>query len=285
MYCCIDEAFDSPLKQQIKMVEKEQQANNNKFALINDIANYQEENNLVPPHEVIPKYNPIEHEKNGYPDSLMQDSEERPVSPSFDSYFTTQGSMFVKGKPRSNTKLMGTPIETIKQNQLSDTTSEKIEDDLDDLSNYPRSNASISSTDLPLSLTPYKDDPPHKEYITRFLREFTGKDSHHTYSHIKDCPHCKSIIAEKLKKIKLFEADSNKEPLPIPPKEHMVVVDNVAPKITKAPETYTIETDKEPNFFQSLVWKGEFKEIMVVLLVGFITIILLDIFVHFNKRH
>lgn len=292
MYCCIDEAFDSPLKQQIRMVEKEQQINNNKFALVNDIANYQEENNLVPPHEIIPKYNPIEHERNNYPESLSQQDSESDKQ----SFFTTQGSMY-KGKLRENNNLEGTTIDTIKRNRLKEEThkfdhltdsitpSSESLSDLDDISNYPRSQASgtIESTDLPLSVYPYKDDPSHKEYITKFLHEFTGKGSHNTYSHIKDCPHCKNIITDKFKKIKLFENEKKDvNTIKSKEKEHMTVTDNVH---SSPQEKYTLETDREPSFLQSLVWKGEFKEIMVVLLIGFITIILLDIFVHFNKKH
>jgi len=256
MYCGVEEAFDNPLQQQLKEFEKEQQINNYKQSLVDNVKMEQDVNRLESPQD------------NSAADANY-------------SYFTAQGNIG---------SFEGTKIKDLKS---KDTTSlgSLIDTDLSDYSNESLFSESIKS--LPssssvsmdtVSLLDFKKnkkkyinelesidnsmkDRSHEYYIRHFIKDFkdtesiafSKKEYEDLHDHLKTCRYCKEEIKLRL---------------------NGTIVDNVPEKqnIIKKP------VELGPSHGSSIMDRVDIKDVVVVIVVGIIIIFLLDLFIKINKK-
>lgn len=177
MFCSVDEAFDNPLQQKINEYNKQNHHNQHKLELENSIQEYQEQNNITPPHMAgIIQYPNVNQ-----------------------SFFTAQGDMSKNGP-----YFEGTPI-----SQLQDDDSV-----FDDFSLSDNSLMTDLSSRKPKKLDhDYCTNSFLQSMLNGDAMSLDSQDSA-VYDHIKKCKNCRQQINKKMKdyiKTKVSETCESKE--------------------------------------------------------------------------
>lgn len=165
-YCAVDEAFDNPLRQQMKQLENEKNNNKQKEALIRTVETEQKNNNLQPPH--------FNGENNN-----VQHPEYTP------SYFNAQGDLQDDNQ--------GTLISQLQEDeQFDDQISlNTISDFYDKIKKKKHSHAYYIKC--------FIDKLTNEEDLS--IGSFSSNDSN-VFDHVKTCKYCRMIINQKMKEDK-----------------------------------------------------------------------------------
>lgn len=184
MYCAVDEAFDNPLRQQMKQLENEKNNNKHKEALMKNVENEQKNNNLQPPHFNGENY-------------TVQHPEYNP------SYFNAQGDL------EDDTK--GTLI-----SQLQNDDDDEFDDD-----KFSMNTASDFFDNYQKDKKKKKVKHSHSYYIKCFIDKLTNEEDlsigsfssgdSGVFDHVKSCKYCRMMVNQKMK-------NNNQPTLPPSPK-------------------------------------------------------------------
>jgi len=267
-YCPIDEAFDSPLSQQIKQYDKNNKIKEDRLAMRKTIEDYQKKNNIIPPH--------VERQ----PDSLGNSTRSTEAGYPLDiqhSFFNAQGdldfnshmSTAALGSLRRNTvdkKAIDPPLEGLEGTKLTDL--KKLEyykpgcggrQYTDDDTYIDSSDYLSMSDDLTLP-SPIKRS--HNYYIETFMHEFLddgdmvsmASSENDMYDHIKRCKYCRSMIAKKMSRTMLTDKKA------------------------------TVSKLQTQMGAASSILGYDLKEIIIIILVGICIIFIMDLFVKIGKK-
>jgi hypothetical protein len=249
MYSNIDEAYDSPLKHQMKIYQKEVIRQNNRDQLINNIEDFQEENNLTPPHN---SNNIDSNFESGF-ESGFDSSFESGTESNYDNNVSLPDINNVNPKIMPN--FVDQPFYTSYGGKQNETYNQIKQDDLVNLPNYKpdiynTNYQNYSSEGTPLSelksvdsnfssaaisdngsldriykkqkkkkqkKVKFADEVNHDNYVNIFMSEIYNDDSASSqssvdvYKHIRKCSICKDRIQKSIIKEKSKNYKNNSD--------------------------------------------------------------------------
>ncbi|AYV78893.1 MAG: hypothetical protein Edafosvirus45_2 [Edafosvirus sp.] len=277
MYSCLDEAFESPLKPKMSVLQKDQQFNNNKYSLVGQNNEQQQytinQSNCIKPKQY---YTTQQAQLIKEPEPVYVQENCTDAISNFSSNDSIDNKEIIKNE---------SDIQSIDAYSLSDCrTDDKLTEtkSLVSLSSLP-SIPSMPSLSTTASASPCKNHKKsfHKSHVNKFLKEIgidnesidSQSDAH---DHIKNCEECKNEIYNKIQQDKTGILDKSNVIKHIKQikqlKDPNIVITNIQSDVNTTDDSYFS------------IFFNEFREIIVVLLVGIVIILLLDIFVRIRRK-
>lgn len=321
MYCSVDEAFDNPVKQQLKEYEKQTHINNYKSSLIKSVEEEQHNKGIQPSYiqgDFNNNYNQTyftaqgDYSKEGY-NYTKNNGYNRDLSEPALRQGSGQGRQGRQESYPVNNNYSGTPVSELKKKQNKEVNYSEGSLDMEDIRDtYDSSDFnSFDSADFSLkSDNPNKNN--HNYYINKFIQimmdnnsdadmmSVTSSEDINMYNHIRICKYCRSQINQKMKQyycqqyntVSTPEQSNNKINVP---EDRSLVNDNGSQqyfneirKLDKMTKNKVKGIKKNLvegfNSFTTKCTGYELREIVIIILVGIIVIFLLDLFVKIGRK-
>lgn len=262
-FCGVDEAFNSPLKQQLQKYINH----------TNSLPNTSSNNNLEP-YTFDNNKGPLENQEN-YQNVRGDDTGSDDMKYYIQHPVSEQQYINAQGDASDNANYKGTPVDKLKYDDLNSLFT------TDDDTYFGNNLRSIDSS----WLSDKKKKHSHSYYIKNFIKEFnddnvsfTGTQCDDIYKHVQSCNFCKTEIK---KQSKIF---GNKENMSKDKTEKLVgskqrIIEGFGKKQMAEKNNFITELGDITTSLRS-----DIKEIIIIIFIGIIIIFLMDIFAKFCKK-